>query len=200
MPKLEIDRTFNEIEILPGTLRVESDPEGLYANQIKCNYKHDPVNDTYLGYDLSNNTDAQDDVLQVIPRTINFNWLYLTDDVHAVAMHLIILYSHEIDVIKFTAVGEGILSQLADRVGLTFAHYEGRPLHVRELSKHFNTMSCTLYGYDSIKHVLPGYWTDDDAPNYEDATAEQRASMGFWTDDNGYAREGDPDTKVSHWW
>ena len=137
---------------------------------------------------------------QVIPRTINFNWLWIDSDVHALAMHLIMLYSREINVIMFTASGDGILTKLADRVGLTFGHYVGRPLIVREISKHFTTMSCTIFGYDEVKHVLPGYWTADDAPSYDDATAEQRATMGFFTDDDGYAKPGDEDSKVSNWW
>ncbi|MBA7553938.1 hypothetical protein ES705_46542 [subsurface metagenome] len=116
------------------------------------------------------------------------------------AAHLILLYSHEINVVKFTAYGEGILTKLADRAGLTFANYANRPLLVREISKHFNNMSCTIYGYDSIQHVLPGYWAADDAPNYDDATPEQRKALGFWTNDDGEAKPGDPDSKVSNWW
>jgi len=102
--------------------------------------------------------------------------------------------------VKFTGLGEGILTQLSDRIGLTYANFVNRPLHVREFSKNYNTMSCIIYGYDSIAHVMPGYWCDDSAPNYDDATEQQRASQGFWTDDDGLAKTGDEDSKVSHWW
>jgi len=200
MPKIQIDTIFNEISIMPDSMRVDSDPEGLYANRIKCNYRYSQRLDKHMRHSEENNTIEQTRIRQVIPRTINFNWLWIDSDVHALAMHLIMLYSREINVIKFTALGDGILTKLADRVGLTFAHYQGRPLVVREISKHFNTMSCTIFGYDEVKHVLPGYWTGDDAPNYEDATPEQRATMGFWTDDDGYAKPGDEESKVSNWW
>ena len=200
MPEVGVDSTYTEIEIAQGSLRVDADPEGLYANRIKCNYDYDLVNDRYRGIAQANWPYEQERVGQIIPRTINFKWLYVQADVNALASHLIMLYAREINVIKFTAMGDAIMSQLADRVGLTFAHYNGRPLVIRELSKHFGTMSCTIFGYDEIKHVLPGYWTGDDAPDYDSATPEQRASQGFWTDDDGYANPGEEESKVSNFW
>jgi len=200
MPKIQVDATYDNISIMPDSMRVDSDPEGLYANQIKCNYRYDQLQDKYMRHSQEDNVIEQDRIGQVIPRTINFNWLWVDSDVHALAMHLIMLYSREINVIKFTALGDGILTKLADRVGLTFANYVGRPLVVREISKHFNTMSCTIFGYDEVKHVLPGYITANDAPDYDDATLEERATMGFLTDDDGEAKPGDEDSKVSHIW
>lgn len=199
-PTTLIDSTFDTMTIAPNSLNVEGDPENLYNNRIKCNYVYDPVEEKFWSVHEANQTTEQERVQQTITRNIDFNWLYEYDDVFAVAEHLILLYSHEINVIKFTAYGEGILIKLADRVGLTFAHYEDRPLLVREITKNFNNMSCTIYGYDSIQHVLPGYWADDDAPNYDNATEEQRKSFGFWTNDDGEAKTGDEDSKVSHWW
>ncbi|OPL13102.1 MAG: hypothetical protein AVO39_11050 [delta proteobacterium MLS_D] len=200
IPQVNIDRTFDDTTIISGSLQVESDPEGLYANRIKCNYAYDPVADTWQSFAQEDNEAIQDDVLQVISRTIDFNWLYEESNVRALAAHLIILYSRAIDVIKFTALGDGILTQLSDRIGLTYAHYTNRPLLVREISKHFRDMSCTIYGYDSIQHILPGYWVDDDAPDYSSATADERAKQGFWTDDDGLADPEDETSKQSVWW
>jgi hypothetical protein len=42
MPWVTIDASFDEVSIKPESLRVDSDPEGLYANRIKCNYRYDP--------------------------------------------------------------------------------------------------------------------------------------------------------------
>jgi hypothetical protein len=200
IPKVGVDRSFDAVTIAPGSLRVEGDPERLYANRVKCTYGYDPLSQEYLYFHQEDNLAAQTEAKQVIPRTIAFNWLYRAADVQAFAAHLIILYSHEIDVIQFTALGEGILTQLSDRIGLTFGHFTNRPLLVREISKHFGTMSCTIYGYDSIKHVLPGYWTEDTAPDFASATAEERKSQGFYTDDDGYAEPGNEQSKVSLYW
>jgi hypothetical protein len=146
------------------------------------------------------NTDEQNRVQQVVARTIDFKWLYEHVDVDALAQHFILLYSKEIDVVQITLLGDGILCQLADRFGLTFGNYNNRPLVIRELSKHYGTMSCTVFGYDEVKHVLPGYWTDDGAPDYENATADQRGMQGFWTNDDGEAAPGEETSKVSNYW
>jgi hypothetical protein len=208
IPKLIIDREFDDTEVVADSMHYEADPEELYANRIKCeyNYGHD--------YDYDNDVDewlfqailqvdnskAQTDYGVVIPRTIQFKWLYLETNVDTIAQHLVLLYAHEIGVIKFTSLGNGILTELSDRVSLTHANFSERPLHVREYGKHYNTMTCTIWAYDSIKHVLPGYWTADGAPDYDSSTDEQRATQGYWTDDDGYAKTGDEDSKVSHWW
>jgi len=199
-PSIVIDREFDDSSIAQKSLRVEADPENLYANRIKCEFGYVPLTEKYSGYIQEDQEAEQKRVGQVLPRTITFKWLYLTVNVRTIAQHLILLYSKEIAVIKVTLYGDGILTKLADRLGLTTAHYQNRPLVVRELSKHFETMSCTVWGYDEIKHVLPGYWTADDAPTYDDATDEERASMGFFTNDDGEAKPGDEESKVSHWW
>jgi len=199
-PKIETDYDFDEISIVPDSLKVEADPESLYANRIDCYYKYSPEARDFLSKGREDNKSEQTRLGQIIPRTINFYWLYLTSNVFTVAQHLIMLYSREINVIQVTALGDGILVQLGDRVGITVGHYAGRPLMVREVTKHFSDMSCTLYGYDMIKHVLPGYWTDDTAPNFENATPAEKAVQGFWTDDDGYADPGNEDSIISAWW
>ena len=39
-----------------------------------------------------------------------------------------------------------------------------------------------------------GFWMGDSAPDWGDASEEERASSGFWCDDYGYA---DPDDETS---
>ena len=199
-PLLAMDNYIDETEIYPDSLSVENDPESLYANRIVCNYKYFPLGAKYVGKAQFDNEAAQTEVMQTISRTINFNWLYLNANIQATAYHLILLYSKEIAVVKITLLGEHILTKLADRKGLTFSVYKNRPLVVRELSKNYGSMTCTIYAYDEIKHVLPGYWTDDDAPVYKDASNEQRASMGFWSDDNGLIDPDDVNSIKSCWW
>ncbi len=37
-----------------------------------------------------------------------------------------------------------------------------------------------------------GFWTVSDAPDYENATEGERATMGFWADENGLMPDGEP--------
>jgi hypothetical protein len=190
VPGFAIDTRYGGMEMAEGSLRVEADPETLYCNRVKCEYEYNPALGEHTRLLVEDNAREQTNVRQVIPRNIKFNWLYNHADVAAVAGHFILLYAKEISVISFTAYGPAILTQLADRIGLTFGLYEDRPLVVREISKNFQTMSCTIWGYDEISHMLPGYWTDDDAPDYTDASRELAAKQGFWTDDEGLAQPG----------
>jgi hypothetical protein len=199
-PQLITDLDIDEMSILTDSFKVETDPESLYANKINCYYSYSPQIRDYLLMGQENNIYEQGRLGQIIPRTINFKWLYQKSDVYIVAQRLLMLYSREINVIQITALGDAILLDLADHVGITFGHYFRRPMMIREVTKNFDVMSCTIYGYDMIKHMLPGYWTDDDAPSYEDATPEQRAIMGYWTNDIGEAKPGDPDSVKSCWW
>jgi hypothetical protein len=199
-PSLATDWALDETAILPDTFQIESDPEDLYANLINCAYDWLTTLDDYKYRLVENNLSEQARLGQTIPRTINFNWLYRETNIRTVAQHLLLLYSREINVIRVTALGDGVLAQLADRVGLTFAHLIDRPLVVREINRHFQDKSCTIYGYDMIKHAFPGYFTADDAPDYVNSTIEQRASQGYWTDENGYAKPDDEDSKISKFW
>lgn len=200
MPSPLFDRVFDEMQIAPKSFWVDSDPEKLFTNRIKCRCKYDPRLEEYTKFLQVDNVPSQTEMQQVVSRTIEFNWLYDLGNADVIAQHLILLYAKEIGVIKVTVLGDGILTQLADRLGVTYSNFVERPIVVREISKHYKTMSCTIFGYDEVKHVLPGYWSPEDAPNYDDATAEERATLGFWTNDDGEAHPEDPDSVVSHWW
>ncbi len=200
LPTFTVDRTFDETQVINNSMRVDSDPESLYANRINFEYDRDPVEEEYTRTGQEDKTEAQTEIGLIIPRTIRFNWLYLVSNTTTIAQHLLLLYSTEVKVVSFSALGEGLLTKLADRVGLTYGNFTNRPLYVREYMKHFNSIKCTINGYDMIGQFLPGYWCNDSAPNYDNADEQERASQGFWTDDDGYAKTGDEDSKVSHWW
>jgi len=51
---------------------------------------------------------------------------------------MIMLYSIEIRVVQFTGLGEAIIEQIGNRVGLTFANFTERPLLIRATGKNFN--------------------------------------------------------------
>jgi len=42
-------------------------------------------------------------------------------------------------------------------------------------------------------------WTTDNAPDFEQAAEAQKEVLGFWTDDDGFCRSGDPTSNKSHW-
>jgi len=46
---------------------------------------------------------------------------------------------------------------------------------------------------------IPGYWVDDLAPSWDEATEEERAVSGFWTDDYGRIDPDDRTSRKSHW-
>jgi hypothetical protein len=102
-------------------------------------------------------------------------------------------------VVSFTGLGEALLTQLADRVGLSIANFTRRPLLVRGTVKGYKNRSCEIVGYDVLSYAKPGYFTDDAAPDYASATDEERVKQGFWTDDDGCAIPGDTSSKTSHW-
>jgi len=199
MPRIAYDTLYDETNVKADSMAVDYDPEGLYANYLEGNYAWDPANEIYLSQTIAENIDQQAEV-GAVSRTINYNWLYTEADVLTTLGRMILLYSIEIRVVRFTGLGEAILEQIGNRVGLTFANFTERPLLLRETGKNFKRRSCDLSGYDVLSFAYPGYWTGDDAPNWDDATEAQRASQGFCTDDNGCAKVGDNTSKKSHWW
>ena len=49
--------------------------------------------------------------------------------------------------------------------------------------------------------ISVGFWTDDSAPVWGSAADSDKASDGYWCDDDGYAAPGEPDSyMVSRWW
>lgn len=200
IPSQAYETLYDETNVMAGSMAVEFDPEGLYSNRMMGDYDFDPVNSTYRNRYQADNTVEQAAAGQVISRTMRFCWLYQDSDVETMVERTMLLFSHEVRVVRFEGLGEAILTQLADRVGFTFANFTGRPLLVREIGKDFKSRSCEIAGYDVLSFASPGYWTGDDAPAYADATAEQRKSQGFFTDDDGCAEPGNEASKVSHWW
>jgi hypothetical protein len=200
IPSLIVDNEYDDTNADEDSFAVDYDPEGLYANEIKAFFDYDPVSGEYRDYEMVENAAEQTAVGVKVTRPMYFKWLYDDDDVAASAAHKLLLYSTEVKVITFEAMGAAVLQQLADRVGLTLANVTDRPLLVREISKDMTTRTTRISGYDALSFTLPGFWTGDAAPNYADATAEERASQGFWTNDDGEAEPGNAASKISTWW
>ncbi len=199
-PSQSYDTLYDATNVKTDSLVVEYDPENLYANRLTGVYDWDPTNNAYRNAVEMNHTAQQTALGKVITRLISFKWLYIQEHVETTLSRFILLYSSEIRVIRFTGLGEAILEQLGNRVGLSFAGFEERPLLVRDVSKNFKNHSCEISGYDALSYANPGYWTIDGAPGWLAASASQRISQGFWTDDDGYASAGVEESKVSNWW
>lgn len=199
-PMVAYDTVYDGMIIAEDSFAVEADPEDLYANRMEFSFNPEPEGNEYRSFYQSDNIPEQTRLGRIVTRTFESDWLWHEDNVVITAQRYMLLYSQEINMITFTALGQGVLAQLSDRAALTFANFELRPLIVRETSKNFSSMTCEISGYDEATYALPGFWCADSAPAYADATREQRATQGFWTDEDGLADPSDPTSTLSHWW
>ncbi len=199
-PSQQYDTVFDETNIARGSFAVEYDPEGLYANRIKGSYAYNPSTGGYAGHSQEDNVPAQTQLGQVVSRTMTFRWLYEETDAETAMQRELLLYSQEVRTVRFTGLGEGILVGIGDRAALTYGDFDLRPLHVRAVDKRYGRRSCDVTADDTFSYARPGYITADDAPNYADATDDQRAAQGFFTDDDGYAEPGAEESACSHVW
>lgn len=200
IPSSSYDYLFDESNTREYSFQVQHDPENLYANRIKVEYKYDPVEERYLKNVQADNTEEQTAAGKIMPITSYLDWLYTDADGTTFSQHRRLLYSQEIRVIEFDGLQEAIIIGLGDRVGLTLFGFDERPLLVRKITKNFEKKSAKIEGYDVLSWTNVGHWTADTAPDYSTATDAEKTVSGYWCDASGLADPGNPDSDISQWW
>jgi hypothetical protein len=81
-------------------------------------------------------------------------------------------------------IGEQVRVSHRDGFGPNGVGYDLRPM---VLLKHVHSGDNVIMEAFDVGQLLPSAarWAEDDAPTWEDATAEERLALGFWTDDDG---------------
>lgn len=88
------------------------------------------------------------------------------------------------------------------RAPLMTGSYSERPFEIFGISKSFFPLIVKIQARDLPDYASNiGFWSADTTPDYDSATEAERASSGFWTDDDGYADPTDEDSRhKSRWW
>ena len=192
--------TLGDPEMFTESFAVERDPERLYANRFVASYRFDPGSGLTDGLEIAEDTGEQTAAGAVVQRRHSFRWLYRTADVRLVLARWKLLFIPEIEAVTATLRRPGLGVGVGDALRLSHDAFSDRPLQVRATSKDLRALTNTVEAWDVLSFLSIGRWAADDAPNYANASADERKERGFWTDENGEAAPGDPGSAVSRWY
>ena len=194
----DVDIALADEQREKAAFRVENDPDRFFANRINTRYQFNPVDSIYHSSFVSSVTSSISEVTAVVERPMDFNWYYQQNDVEARAQRELVIFSVEPRVVDTTLTRRAMLRDLADQVDITYNIFDSKTFQVRRMETSLENMTTRILGYDLFSNTF-GRWMADSAPNYNDATINQRAESGFWTTDTGFASPSDTDSTLSKW-
>lgn len=186
---------------------VSPDPDRMYANKVVCRYQYDPVDSQFLSATTVDCTTAQVRDGVTCERQMDFNWIYLTNQVDQRTGRELFFFSEQPIFVDAKMTRRILTANLADLLLVSYGVFptgslNGQLLQVRRIETDLGTMTARVNCYNVFSSRYGshyGVWTADDAPIYDDATTAERNYFGFWTDADGYAKPGDYNSETSHW-
>ena len=179
-------------------ISVESAPEEIYANEILGNYQYDPVGLTYKGRELQEDSSAITDKGQRVRRILSLNYLYKAQGAKDRVSRELFVFGGEPEMVTLELNERAVVLEPSEQFRLVANKYSetaelGVPFQVRDINTDVNTMTASVTAWNILR-LATGTWTEDISVTWLTASAEQRATKGFWTDANGFAdTSGSPD-------
>jgi hypothetical protein len=180
--------------------RIVHDPDRFYANKIKSRYNFDPVSSQYMRSYEDSDTVAIANVTGTVERLMDLEWYYIQTDAENRISRELISFATEPIALEARLGNRAMLRELADQIDLTYSVYSDRTFQIRSMETDLGDMTTRVQAQD-LFYADWGRWTDDVAPSWSTATADQKEEQGFWSDDSGYVDPPDADSlDVSLWY
>lgn len=186
---------FREVDILPTgrgrALRVASDPERTYANQIAYDYRYQPP--TWNGETLEqtrefgaggvvDDEDEQALTGRRVRRRVQCRWLY--NDAEGRANRDLYVFGTRLEMLTLDLGPRALTLEKGDTIGLIYGKYGasdtiGTPLMVRSISPDYGAMMAQVTAWN-IDTLSPRRYQVDGSAAWTLATAYDQAVMGFY--------------------
>lgn len=198
--------TFRDSDLLSSAgntavkqFTVHNSPEDIYCNEAQAQYLYDPVAGDYGSLYVKSDEAAVSRTQQRVRRSMTLNWLYITAGVQARVEREVYAFSSNVTLVNVGIDASALTYGPGSQLRLVYGQFEedssgdGNPFQVRDIQVDPMQRRATALLWDMYS-LLTGTWTEDDSVTWLTATATQRNSKGFWSDDSGYAdTSGSPD-------
>ena len=186
---------FREVDILPTgrgrALRVASDPERTYANQIAYDYRYQPP--AWNGEALEQTRefgaggvvdDADEQTLtgRKVRRRVQCRWLY--NDAEGRANRDLYVFGTRLEMLTLDLGPRSLTLEKGDTIQLIYGKYGasstiGTPLMVRSISPDYGAMMAQVTAWN-IDTLSPRRYQADGSAAWTLATAYDQAVMGYY--------------------
>ena len=184
--------------IVEDSFVLSVDPEEVYANRLLCRYNWDSYLEDHLHSYCSEHTGL---TTNDTTRDLSFDWQYYQYAVARRAQRLAWLFAQPVRVYQFDIGFRGLTFHLGERKRLSYSPMGivDRDVQVRSMKKDLISGMVRVTAWDSFIRADMGRWAPPDAPNFGQATEDQKKRWGYWTDNAGLADPGNADSDLSKW-
>lgn len=173
------------------SFEVSLDPEHLYVNDLVAQYRLKATTGGYAARYAAEDSGQIVDLGGRVRRSLTMNWLYLQTGAEARADKELYTFGQTPEVIEVELSPVASQFAPADQFRLVYSKYPetavgGTPFQVRDVSLDPNTLAVRLTAWSMVR-LTPHQWTGPSANNWEDATAAEKLTQGFWTSEEGQA-------------
>ena len=195
----EHDILLQDVESEKADFSVVQDPDRMYANKIRARYRYDSINALYDGSYTRQVTLAVSEVSAIVERAMDFSWYYRQTDTENRVDRELATFTKETTNIRAGLGLRALTLNLADQIDLTYDVFTDNPVQIRRMEVDLGKMTTRISGFNLFMFGM-GRWTAADAPAWNSADLEERASQGFWCDSSGFASASDTTSQnVSRW-
>lgn len=170
----------------------DRDPERVYCNEAYGYYSYNPITALHGSRTpLAENAGAISSVGARTRRTLYYNWLYITNGAKSRTEREVMAFSSNIELASLGVNARALVEGPIDQFRLIYSKYIevgslGQPFQFRDIDLDLWTFTVKLRAW-WMSGLSGGTWTEDAATTWLTATADERETKGFWTDDAGYA-------------
>jgi len=193
--------TYREADLKPlgrqgRAFSVQVDEQTTYANVVVGDYARRPESgESYAASVTDEGTSAISAAGSRHRRRLRMGWLYTAAAAEPRTAIELTIFSREVQTTRITLGPPGLALNPTDQFKLAYGPYEladggGTVFQVRDIQYNFRDMEATVTAWN-LDPLTSGTYTNDAAPNWASASASQRVSQGFWTNDSGEADPGD---------